>query len=196
MVRLASSFYNKIQAVATNRIGSMLENISSASACAGIRGNGEAEDENGPATRAYNNHYGSFSKKVPARRWVTMADIRLPRTNAVDILQQELKDMLRSDTGPTKTIQEMPDYFGGYRVQYHMGSVFAPGVRSKTIQNRIAELMAEAQREAIITRNFRAGPTNGGDPYNNAKSTIARKGFNRPLFKTYEMFGSIEAWTE
>lgn len=190
MVRVARSFYNKIEAVSAKRIEAALENISARSACAGISENEEA------ARKAYVNHYGSLTKKVPARRWVDIPTVGIARASEIEDLQEELKGMLRKSTGPTRKTVEV---FGGYgltSVSSEMGSVFKKGVRARTIHNAIAEKMAQAQIDAIMFTNFRPGPTYGNDPTVNAASTIKRKGFNAPLIRTQEMLNSISFWTE
>lgn len=189
MARFNTNFYNRIEAVVNKKITAEFSNVEAVSACAGISGNEDA------AYKAYVNHYGSFTKSVPARRFIDMAEVAYARNDSIFDLQDELKTMFRKSTGPTRTTVENPAKYGT-GVSHYAASIFEKGVRARTVHNKLAEKMAEAQINAILNTEFRIGPTYGGDPTHNAARTIRIKGFDYPMIWTRETLDSIEYWTE
>ena len=165
------------------------------SACAGIHDNGTA------AFKARVNHYGSYTNKVPARRWVDMADLAHAHTGVVLDIQAAIKDIIKDEVLKDRTIKKTRPYYGSdnssyEELNYYDASPFAPAWGPARLAVEMSRAMRELQTGAILMTVFRPGPTNGGDPYNNAPSTIRRKGRNQPLVDTEELLNSIDAWKE
>lgn len=175
----------------TERLRGIIGALGSVSACAGIRDNDSA------AFKARVNHYGSYSKKVPARRWVDMADLQHAHTGVVLDIQDAIKKVIKDEVLKDRTIVRRPARYGDTMISnYEDATPFAVSWGPGRLSREMSRAMRELQIGAILMTNFRPGPTNGGDPYNNALSTIRKKGRNQPLMDTEEMLNSIDAWTE
>lgn len=193
MARIGPRFNAKINAALSSKIDAALASVSQVSACAGIKDDFES------AIKARLNHYGSFTMHIPARRWVDMAEIYTAHSEESAMLQDLIKSMLKSDTGPGyKRSKEIVP--GLYRtdIRYHdvIATPFEKGIGPARFMEKIAEGMKAVQESAILSTEFRAGPSYGGDPYHNAKRTIRLKGFDWPMVNTGAMASSIRAWVE
>lgn len=193
MATYGPRFQAKINAAFSAKISAALDRIAGMSACAGIKNNPES------AIKARLNHYGSFAMRIPARRWVDMAEIYTAHSEEGAMLQDLVKSMLKADTGPgyKRKIEILEDLYST-STRYHdvIATPFTKGTGAARFMQTVAEGMKAVQESAILNTEFRAGPSHGGDPYHNAPRTIRLKGFDWPMVNTGAMVSSIKAWVE
>lgn len=194
-MRTNTSFRHKIEIAATENLRKRIERLNYIAACAGIK---PAEGSESAAAKARMNHYGSFTKKVPARRWVDMADVNTARISEILDVQSLIKDLIKTPTEKASRRKEPIQGQYGVTFRYYdiTPDVFPKGVGPVGAMKRVADGMLAAQRAAISFHEFRIGPTNGNDPTHNALSTIKNKGFDFPLVRSGEMVNSLSSWTE
>ncbi len=162
-----------------------LYDFSNMAACAGIRGMSPGEIR-GYATA----NYGGDA--IPARPWLDAAtgtdvggnELMAPYENA---LRRAIKGKISSST-PVE-LQTYEHRYGGVSKEVVPGRLFGKGGykdQAQSVMRTIAKTMARNQTDFIAD----------GIMEPNAPSTIARKGFDKPLYYTGKLFRSIEGWVE
>lgn len=156
-------------------------------ACAGIRNNGDV------AKRMAINHYGG--PNLPARPWLDAAhgDDHTGEhfmSKYDKELRKAISGMISSST-PTQLLVEERNVDGHTvtRKEVTSGRLFGKSgyaAQGESVMRALALQMAKNQTDFIAN----------GLMEPNKDSTVAKKGFNKPLVWTMEAFKSIEGWVE
>lgn len=161
-----------------------LQKFANTSACAGIRNNKDV------AMKMATNHYGGGY--VPARPWLDAATGD-DHTNEHFMYEyeKELRKTLRgkiSSSSPV-SVESYTTSQGTTSSEVYPGRLFGKSgyaQQGSYVMRQIAKTMARNQTDFIAN----------GLMMPNAESTVAKKGFNKPLVETMESFKSIEGWIE
>ena len=197
-MKISRAFESKLQVTIDSKISKELAELENMSACAGIKGDAWN------AYKAKINHYGGTlpyrrasikvvgekaNGKPRVRSVVTKTEIRIPARPFMDVPMDRDKYLLKEFEDAVAQVLS-----GGHGRSYvHTGQNYVHDSPSKMtnvggpkkILKKIANILAESQRDAILI----ATPPN-------APSTIKRKGVDAPLRDTYEMYDSIKGWVE
>lgn len=200
MARVNLSFTKKFTAALDSKMEAAMASLASHSACAGIRNNLDA------ATKARVNHHGSFTKNVPARRFITAATMDINDVNLASELRETIKEALGTPVKRqmvSETIKERDKYYSYERTVTRdvRGAAFG---RSDTGEQRgptrvlmkIAQKLAENEKKAIAERSYEHVDGYESDIVHNAPRTAKAKGFDWPLVDTGKMYSSIKGWVE
>lgn len=191
MAKYNVGFNRKLTAAMNDKMIAAWEQLGAMKACAGIRNNPEA------ARLARMNHHGAPSTKVPARPFINSTS-NLEGANFGTNIRKVIKDALRTPKirSSAKGVNMRRDRpFGSV----DLGDETRTSIIQRTpnrIMNKIAQTIAQNQRNAILGRKFGPGPVNGNNPKRNADSVIYRKGKDSPLIDSGDMLNSIEGWVE
>lgn len=177
---MAKEFTRTIRVHLQQRLFDRLAAFSNTSACAGVRGNSEV------VRKMATNYYGGAN--LPRRPWLDAAtgDGELMAHYESELLKV-LKKLPISSSMPTYSEKGTGRYEG--EIQVVGGRLFGKGgygQQGEYIMRKIADQMAKNQTDIIASGLL--------EP--NAPRTIAKKGFDRPLYETGESFANIQGWVE
>lgn len=198
MVQLHPNFRKTITTHMDQRVRAAYDEMRGLAACAGIRNNDNA------AHKVRVNHHGSFSKCVPARRFIDAAieDTELYPFN------EELKEVIRgliqaakprSVVASTahKTINDWLDVETTYvDVVEHTSPFGQKGMGPRRLMAKIAKQMLDNQIRSLQLHSFPAGENYGNDPAHNTPRVAKKKGFDFPMVRTGEVVRALDSWVE
>ena len=206
MARVNVSFTQKYTAALDSKMRAQLADFANRSACAGIRKNEDA------AKKARVNHHGAFSTHVPARRFITAATLDIGDAAMASELRATIKEAVGRPVARNPrmvlTREETVVGVGGYasttvyeETKDVRGNVFGRGENGEQrgpvrVLKKIADKLAQNQRNAIAQRAFAPGPDYQGDPQHNSPRVVKKKGRDEPLVATGAMKGAIRGWVE
>ena len=192
-MQVSSSYVKKINAAVDRKITAAINQLQGMSACAGIRGGTTASVD--LAKKARINHYGSFSRNIPSRKWVDVWDRKnqygLPGEIRGEIMEA-LREELSSDTGVRAKLAPGTDY----RIEAEPTLFARKSVGPKRFMEDLARILKEYQVEAIENRDFGPNTAGVGDPQHNAPSVEKSKKKDKPLEWKINLADKIESWVE
>ena len=193
-MQVSSSFIRKVNTAVDRKMQAAINQLESMSACAGIKGGEPGSVE--LAKKARINHYGSFTRNIPSRKWVDVWEHKneygLPGEVRNEMLMA-LREELASDTG-VRTKNEMGS--GSYRVEEEPNLFTRKGMGPVRFMTELARLLKEYQVQAIETRQFGPNTAGVGDPQHNAPSVAKRKKMDKPLTWKTNIAAGIQSWVE
>lgn len=200
MVQLHPNFRKTITTHMDQRVRAAYDEMRGLAACAGIRNNDNA------AHKVRVNHHGSFSKCVPARRFIDAAieDTELYPFN------EELREVIRSliqaadprqisgrtwEMRRTKlgAAQEAVEI---QKTEHHTSPFGQKGMGPRRLMNKIAKQMLDNQIRSLQLHSFPAGEDYGNDPAHNTPRVAKKKGFDFPMVRTGEVVRALDSWVE
>lgn len=189
-MRLNPALSQKILRRVDGEVLAALKRLENRGACAGISKNPAA------ARKARINHHGSFSKKVPARPFINAGLHANIGTDYIQKMRDLIAELLSNDQDVARSWYTQK-FFEGTSREYAekmpiRGKPFGAGVHGYDILYEIAQTLADAQRDAILSRRF----------VPNSPRTIKKKKAKQrpivdmPLVDTGRMLSSIKGWVE
>lgn len=203
MARVNLSLSKKFTAALDERMRTQLADFASHSACAGIRNDYDS------ASKARENHHGSFSKNVPARRFITTSTSNVKGLDLGGELKSAIKEALGTakEAGTeTKNVVWKGEGLRGTDLiapekVYSRGALFGQSSTGEQrgpirVLRKIAQQIAENQKMIITERAYESTVAGGEDPVHNAPRVAKAKGFDWPLVDSGKMFKAIKGWVE
>lgn len=201
MVTIRATLNDDLTGFVHKSIQEPLDEFCACYACAGIKKNKDA------AKKARGNHYGEYYinddgyvVSIPVRRFIDAAIKDIDEAGNVLFTNKKIADLItkRVNSNPRVQKQEWGSHGSGdlYRETTQRALPVFKGGHYKEIFDKLKVMMEDRLRNAIAERNiYGNGKGFVSDIRHNTPSTVAKKGFDHPLFDTGEMMAAIQGWT-
>lgn len=189
MSKITKAFETKVEMFLTRDIGQRLLQFQNMHACAGIRGDSELQK------RARINHFGGVIRKttVVERQFRHLEKVdtggRIPARPFINkaIPEQGSETMREFEQAVAEAMEGSSARITGGTPPVNKSHAKMTGSRRGPyrILLRVAREMRDNQRNAL----------NEATPMN-APATVAKKGFDRPLYESGELLAGVRHWVE